>query len=159
MPLQIYSLHSFCESVLVRSCRFQTILDLVAHCFQALPLLKVHVGGRIVLIFGVQFSPENDHQYSLLTVGFFVWFSSEPSVRVTFGCVSCLCRLCVHACSVTQLCPTLCDPMDCSLPGPSVHGMAQARMLEWAAVSSSRGSSCPRGQICVSCIAGGFFTC
>ena len=45
---------------------------------------------------------------------------------------------------VAQLCLTLCDPMDCSLPGSSVHGIFQARVLEWAAISFSRGSSQPR---------------
>ena len=40
-----------------------------------------------------------------------------------------------------QLCPTLCYPMDCSLSGSSVHGILQARILEWAAISFSRGSS------------------
>ena len=40
---------------------------------------------------------------------------------------------------VTQSCPTLCDPMDCSLPGSSVHRIFQARLLEWVAISSSRG--------------------
>ena len=47
-------------------------------------------------------------------------------------------------CSVTQLCPTLCDLTDCSLPGSSVHGILQARILEWVAISSFRGSSWPR---------------
>ena len=42
---------------------------------------------------------------------------------------------------VAQLCPTLCDPMDCSLPGSSVHGIFQAIVLEWIAISFSRGSS------------------
>ena len=42
---------------------------------------------------------------------------------------------------VTQLCPTLCDPMDCSLPGSSVRGILQARILEWVAMPSPRGSS------------------
>ena len=41
-----------------------------------------------------------------------------------------------------QSCPTLCDPMECSLPGSSVHGIFLARILEWVAVSSSSGSSC-----------------
>ena len=50
-------------------------------------------------------------------------------------------RLCVHA----QLCLTLCDPMDCSPPGSSVHGIFQERILEWVAMPSSRGSSQPRG--------------
>ena len=52
----------------------------------------------------------------------------------------CIC-VCVCVCSVTQLCPTLCDPKDCSLPGSSVHGMLQARTLEWIAKFSYRGSS------------------
>ena len=56
--------------------------------------------------------------------------------------------LCVlHA----QLCPTLCDPMDCSPPGSSVHGILQARILEWVAIPFSRGSSQPRDQTQVSC--------
>ena len=45
---------------------------------------------------------------------------------------------------VAQSCPTLCDPMDCSLPGSSIHGILQARILEWVAISFSRGSSQPR---------------
>ena len=65
--------------------------------------------------------------------------------------------LCTHAQSL-QLCPTPCDPMDCSPPGSSVHGISQARTLEWVAISSSRGSSHPRDQTCVSCIADRFFT-
>ena len=40
----------------------------------------------------------------------------------------------------TQSCPTLCDPMDCSPPGPSIHGILQARILEWVTISFSRGS-------------------
>ena len=44
---------------------------------------------------------------------------------------------------VAQSCLTLCDPMDCSLQGPSVHGTFQARVLEWVAISFSRGSSHP----------------
>ena len=47
----------------------------------------------------------------------------------------------VCVCSVTQLCPTLWDPVDCSLPGSSVHRIFQARILEWFAVPFSRGSS------------------
>ena len=54
--------------------------------------------------------------------------------------------------SVTQSCLTLCDPMDCSLLGPSVHGISQARILEWVATSYSRGSSRPRDRTCVSCV-------
>ena len=58
---------------------------------------------------------------------------------------------------VAELCPT-CDPMDGSLPGSSVHGVLQARILEWIAISFSRGSSQPRYQTLASCILGRFFS-
>ena len=64
-------------------------------------------------------------------------------------------------CSVIQSCPTLCNLTDCSPPGSSVHGISQARLLEWVAMPSSRGSLRPRNWIyvsCVSCIMVGFFT-
>ena len=54
---------------------------------------------------------------------------------------------------VTQSCSTFCDPMDSSLPGSSVHGILQARILEWIAMPSSRGSSQPRDQTQVSHVA------
>ena len=57
-----------------------------------------------------------------------------------------------------QFCPTLCYPMDCSLSGSSVHGIFQARLLEWIAISFSRGSSQPRNWTQVSHTAGRFFT-
>ena len=58
---------------------------------------------------------------------------------------------------VAQSCPTLCNPMDCSLSGSSVHGIFQARVLEWIAISFSRGSSRPRNRTQVSRIAGRHF--
>ena len=61
-------------------------------------------------------------------------------------------------CLVTQSCPTLCDPMDCGLPGSSVHGILQARILEWDVMSSSRWSSQPRDWTQLSHITGRFFT-
>ena len=70
-------------------------------------------------------------------------------------------RVCVCVCasvgSAAQSCPTLCDPTDCSSPGSSVHGILQARILEWVAIPFSRGSSQPRDQTQASCIAGRFF--
>ena len=51
---------------------------------------------------------------------------------------------------VAQSCPTLRDPMGCSLPGSSIHGISQARVLEWVAISFSRGSSQPRNRTRVS---------
>ena len=58
---------------------------------------------------------------------------------------------------VTQLCPTFCNLMDGSRPGSSVHGILQARTLEWVAIPFSKGSSWPRDGTRVSCIAGRFF--
>jgi len=67
---------------------------------------------------------------------------------------------CVCA-KLLQPCPTLCDPMDCSSTGSSVHGLFQARILEWFAMPSSRGSSWPRDRTHISCLLhwqAGFFT-
>ena len=60
--------------------------------------------------------------------------------------------VCVCVCTCAQLCPTFCDPMDCSLPCSFAHGILQARILEWLAISFSRGSSWPRGLTHISCI-------
>ena len=78
--------------------------------------------------------------------------SAEDSVVTALEYILPLCVL------VTQLCPTLCNPMDCSPPGSSVHGIFQARILEWVAMPLSRGSSLPRDWTQVSCIADRFFT-
>ena len=59
---------------------------------------------------------------------------------------------------ITQSCRTLFDPMNCSLPSSSVHGILQARIVEWVAISFSRGFSWRRDRTQVSCIAGRFFT-
>ena len=59
-------------------------------------------------------------------------YQEENGKQVSFTCSVC-----------TQSCPTLCDPMDCSSPGSSVHGIFQARILEWVAISSFWGSSQP----------------
>ena len=75
-------------------------------------------------------------------------------------CVPKFCLACVCA-KLLQLCPTLCSPIDCSLPGYSVHVILPVRILEWVAMPFSRGSSWPRDQNCISCnscIADSFFT-
>ena len=76
---------------------------------------------------------------------YFVW----NSVLYWSECTKCLIIIGLHlsllvCVLVTQWCLTLCDPMDCSPPGSSVHGILQARVLEWVAISFSRGSSRPR---------------
>ena len=58
--------------------------------------------------------------------------------------------VCVCVCARDQFCSTVYDPINCSLPGSSVHRIFQARILEWVAISCSRGLSPPRDQICVS---------
>ena len=69
-----------------------------------------------------------------------IWLSVRSKVKVAWSC------------------STLCNSMDCSLPGFSVHGILQARILEWVAIPFSRGSSQPRDQTQVSHTVGGFFT-
>ena len=69
-------------------------------------------------------------------------------------------NLCLSICVCTQLlqsCLTLYNTIDCCLPGSSLHGISQARILEWDAISSSRESSWPRDWTHISCIVGGFF--
>ena len=56
----------------------------------------------------------------------------------------------MNECEVAQSCPTLCNPMDCSLPGSSVHGIFQAIVLEWIGISFSKGSYRPRDRTQVS---------
>ena len=70
------------------------------------------------------------------------------TVLITF--VSITTHIPMRACA--QLCPTLCNPLDCSPPDSSVHGIFQARILKWAAISYSSGSPWPMDQTCVSCI-------
>ena len=73
--------------------------------------------------------------------------------------ISLLC-VCWYICKLLYMClhaesrPALCNPVDDSLPGSSVHGILQVRVLEWVAISYSRGSSQPWDRTCISCIAG-----
>ena len=69
-------------------------------------------------------------------------------------CVCVCARACVHTRSVTQLCLTVCNPLDGSLPGSSIHQILQARILEWVAISFSRRSSWHRDWTHVFCISG-----
>ena len=80
--------------------------------------------------------------------------SSFPLTSFMISCIE-LEVVCVQ---VSQSCPTLCNPVDCILPGSSVHGILQTRILERVAISFARGPSQPRDRTQVSCTAGGFFT-
>ena len=84
---------------------------------------------------------------------------NQSSYFILTSLVSILCPLCLlqglmddQIRSVAQSCPTLCDPMDCNPLGCSVHGIVQVRILEWVAMPSTRGSSPPRDQTCISCL-------
>ena len=93
----------------------------------------------------------SDIKPSKKSQGLYVPSSWENSISLTditnhFLTTSCCC------CWVAKSCLTLCDPTDCSPPGSSVHGILQARILEWVAISFSRGSSRPRDWTCVSCL-------
>ena len=95
------------------------------------------------------FSWTRDWYMSPVLAGRF--FTTKPPGKLTHVSV------CVCVC-VTQSCLTLCDSMDCSPPGSSVHGILQARIPEWVAISFSRGSSQPRDGTQASCTAGGCYT-
>ena len=79
--------------------------------------------------------------------------SSTPSSWIRRNNTFCLISLLSES-EVAQSCPTLCNPIDCSPPGSSFHGILQSRILEWVAISLSRESSPPKDQTQVSCIAG-----
>ena len=71
-------------------------------------------------------------------------FENGSSLRDTVFCLLLYTWYVLFCCLVTKSCPTLCDLMGCSPPGASVHGISQAEILEWVAISFSRGSSQPR---------------
>ena len=75
----------------------------------------------------------------------------HPKCLAHSGCLAFSINACMHAKSL-QSCLILCDPIDCSPPGSSVHGILQARILESVAMPSSRGSSQPRDGVHVSYI-------
>ena len=89
--------------------------------------------------------------YEILSI--LIWLSLEWPVSSMRSHI-CEPLRCKGEGEVAQSCPTLCDPMDCNLLGFSVHGILQARTLEWIAISFSKGSSRPRDRTRVSCIGG-----
>ena len=83
----------------------------------------------------------------LIKYYFQLWLWGCFQKRLTFESVDWVKEIALTDVSeVSQSCLTLCDPMDCSLPDSSVHGIFQARILEWVAISSPRASSWPRDQ-------------
>ena len=115
-------------------------------------------GGTYVIIAMMDYSHHLPNSHMRLLQGlfsishglhiFYFIYSSQQHVRSVLS---------LSESEVSQSYSTLCDPMACSLPG-SVHGIFQARILEWVAISFSRGSSWPRDRALVSHIAGRHFT-
>ena len=118
------------------------------------PLIIYEVKDPFICLFAVSISSLARHVYrsfALFKIGLFISYCWNLSgfwifyIQVSFWS---------EVKWSTQSCLTLCDPMDCSLPGSSVHWIFQARILEWVTISFSRGSSQPRDWTGVSCIAG-----
>ena len=105
------------------------------------------------------FLPGESHGQRSL-VGYSSWVTKSQT-WLTFSFFFCLKLSSCYQYSevlVAQLCLTLCNPMNCSPPGSSIHGILQARTLKWIAIPFFKGSSWPRDQTWVFCIAGRFFS-
>ena len=134
-----------------------------ALCCQSLIFLKLEIGSTFLET--VVQAKENMSLGSL-------WPDSNPLHTITSTFENIYCRnswklillneentiKCESESEVAQSCLTLCDPMDCSLPGSSIHGIFQTRILKWVAISFSRESSQLRDKTQVSCIAGRLLT-
>ena len=138
------------------------------------PDFSVHgiLQARILEWIAISFSrgsswPRDRTQVSRITSGFFTIWAIGKSLLLIYVCITeSFCYACETSTTlyinymcvlVSQSCPTICDPIDCSLPGSSIHGISQARILEWVAIPLSRVSSQPRDWTQVSWIAGRFF--
>ena len=92
------------------------------------------------------------NQFSCIAVRLFTIQATRKDLIKEKDILSVSLFLNLHAHLAIQSCPTLCDPVDCNLPDSSVHGIIQARILEWVALSSSRGSSWTRDWTYISCV-------
>ena len=117
--------------------------------------------ARCAAVHGVAKSQTRLGNWTIITMVVLFFAFKEPqycSCTVWQGCILSSCfNLHAKWVILAQSCPTLCDLMDCSPPGSSVHGILKARILECVAIPFSRGSSQPRDWSWVSYIAGRFF--
>ena len=137
-------------------------LDLLAVQGTLKSLLQHHSSKASILQCSAFFTVQLSYPYMTTgkTIALTRWTFIEKVMSLLFNMLSRLVITFTVSLKVldSQSCPTLCDPMVCSLPGSSVHGILQVRILEWVAMPSSRGSSQPRDRIQVSPIAGGLLT-
>ena len=103
----------------------------------------------LTLCDSMDYSPPGFFVHGILQARILEWVAKPSSIFSTEVVVQPESVNCLQS-EVAQSCPTPCDPMNCSPPGSSVHGILQARILEWLAISCSRGSSRPRDRTRVS---------
>ena len=143
------------EGYLAHTCLVQVLMGLILKAAQILHI-SLYAWDSVFSFF----SNLNGYRFTLTHVkpsSLFYFLSKVVIDGLKYDLVTAQSYLhsCVLSCSVAS---NSCDPADCSPPGSSVHGISQARILEWVAISFSRGSSWPRDQTQVYCIAGSFFT-
>ena len=126
------------ESSLIFLCRVKEWMKMIVKVLLPYGLFKISTRCVLSYPFCTFVIRRSSHLTPECSIG-------EPSAA------SAVCSYEVHA-KLLRSCPTFCNPMDCMLPGSSVHGILQARILEWVAMPSSRGSSPPRDWTCVSYI-------
>ena len=129
-------------------CRITQIISLISF---SILLTNVFDFGLIFCQLKTVIILKHKFNYNTPCLTVFQWLFIAFRILSKFS-VSC------ESVSHSILCLALCNPMDCSLPGSSIHGIVQARILEWVAIPFSRGSSWPRDRTWVSCTAGRFFT-
>ena len=122
-------------------------LDLLAVQGTLKTLLQHHSSKASILLHSAFFIVQTSHPY--MTTGKTIALTRWTFVGKVMSLLSNMLSMLCYAKSL-QSCPILCNPIDGSPPGSSVHGVLQARILEWVAISSSRGSSRPRNETDVS---------
>jgi len=140
MSLSVLPMFSF-KSFTISGLTFRSLIH-----FEFIFAYGIKCSNFILLYVAVQFTQH--HLLKRLPLPHCIFLPPLPKIR----------HPCTVLCLVAQSCLTLCDPMDCSSPGSSSIGILMARILEWVAMTSSRGSCQPRDKTQVSHIVGRFFT-
>ena len=130
----------FHHSVMSRSCG---PMDCSPPSSSVHGISQVRILEWVAISFSRESSRPRDQAHVSCIAGKFFTTAPQGNPRMCICETKMYVNYCVHAKSL-QSCPTLCSPMDCSLPGSSVHGILQAIILEWVAMLFSSGSSRPR---------------